>query len=388
MLLTLDPPVSGTVRWDGSSLVFSPARPLLPETTYTVELVELLREPSGRDLTGITTGWQFTTRAPELLFIAPDASGVDQLFVIDPEEGPPVQLTQEVFGVFDYQLSPDSMLVAYAALREDGGSDLWVVNVDSRERNQLLTCPGAICSGAAWAVADQRLVFEKRTLARPMEAPGPPRLWWLDIDTGETVPVFADSQISGYGAVWSPTGEWLSYVAPDTRGVQVLRVEDGQSLVVPTQMGGLPVWSPRGDSLIVADMQGSEVAGFAVHLLKASPDDGVLVDISGEGEAVEDSSPDWSPDGNWIAFTRKIAGAAMGKQIWLMRADGSQAGFLTNDTDIHHALPRWSPDGRTIAFQRYPLKEANASTSIWLLDVDSGISRELVVGGNRPVWRP
>jgi Tol biopolymer transport system component len=78
----------------------------------------------------------------------------------------------------------------------------------------------------------------------------------------------------------------------------------------------------------------------------------------------------------------------MGKQIWLMRADGSQAGFLTNDTDIHHALPRWSPDGRTIAFQRYPLKEANASTSIWLLDVDSGISRELVVGGNRPVWRP
>jgi Tol biopolymer transport system component len=321
------------------------------------------------------------------VFIAPDDSGVDQLFVIDPEEGPPVQLTQEVFGVFDYQLSPDSMSVAYAALREDGGSDLWVVDVDSRERNQLLACPGAICSGAAWAAADRRLVYEKRTLARPTEAPGAPRLWWLDIDTGQTAPVFADSQISGYGAVWSPTGEWLSYVAPDTQGVQVLRVEDGQSLVVPTQMGGLPVWNPRGDSLIVADMQGSE-AGFAVHLLKASPGDGVLVDISGEGEAVEDSSPDWSPDGNWIAFTRKIAGAAMGKQIWLMRADGSQASFLTNDTDIHHALPRWSPDGRTIAFQRYPLKEANASTSIWLLDVDSGISRELVAGGNRPAWRP
>jgi TolB protein len=385
-LLRFDPPVSGTVRWDRSTLIFSPHTPLLPETTYTVALARNFQSLQGQDL-ATTTSWKFTTRSPELLFVAPDDAGIDQLFVIDPDAGPPVQLTQETFGVFDYQLSPDSAMVAYAALREDGGSDLWVVHVDRRERTQLLACPGAMCSGAAWTETGQRLAYEKRTLASTTGAPGPPRLWWLEIDTGETAQMFADSQMLGYGVVWSPTGEWLSYVAPGIQGVQVFRLEDGQNLVVPSRMGGLPAWSPQGDSLIVADMQGSD-AGFAVHLLKATPDGGKLIDLSGEGQAVEDSSPDWSPDGNRIAFTRKVAGAAMGKQIWLMRADGGQARFLTNDTDIHHALPRWSPDGQTLAFQRFPLKKANASTSIWLLDVDSGDSRELAPGGNRPTWRP
>jgi Tol biopolymer transport system component len=309
------------------------------------------------------------------------------LFLIDPAGGQPRQLTRAEFGVFDYQVAPDGARIAYSAMREDGGSDLVSMALDGTAESSLLTCPEAVCSGPSWAADGRRLIYERRTLLVAGAAPGPPRLWWLDTASGETVQLFGDSQMLGYGATWSPAGDWLSYVAPSSQGVQVYNIDDGRSLIVPSRMGGLAAWSPAQDTFVVADIQRSD-QGFAIHLLKASPDGGELIDISGADEAVEDSSPAWSPTGEWIAFTRKVASAAMGKQLWLMRPDGSEQHFLTNDSDLHHANPRWSPDGATIAYQRFPLKEINAGTSIWLMDVERGESRELVPRGSRPTWVP
>jgi TolB protein len=122
--------------------------------------------------------------------------------------------------------------------------------------------------------------------------------------------------------------------------------------------------------------------------LSAAPEGGDLADLSGAGAAVEDNSPAWSPDGAWLAFTRKAAGASMGRQVWLMRADGREARALTNTPDIHHALPQWSPDGQRLVYQQFPLKMPNPVPSLWLLDVTSGERREVVASGSRPAWLP
>jgi TolB protein len=213
-------------------------------------------------------------------------------------------------------------------------------------------------------------------------------LWWLSVDTGETVIIFDDSQIIGYGAKWSPDGQWLSYVAPGSQGVQAYNVVDGRSFVIPSRMGSVAVWSPNSEALLVTDVQRSNDGGFAVHLLRARPESGELIDISGEGEAIEDTSPVWSPDGQWLALTRKTAGESMGKQVWLMRPDGSEARSLTDEPEAHHAFPAWSPDGRHLVYQRFPLKELNVQPAIWLMNIETGEARELIVPGNRPLWLP
>ncbi|HXV41890.1 MAG TPA: Ig-like domain-containing protein [Anaerolineae bacterium] len=384
--LSVSPPVSGTLRWEESAVAFVPAQALAPDTTYKVTLTADLKSQQGRPLQEPFT-WQFHTRRPRVLYVAPDTSQNDQLFVISPEGGPATQLTQEKFGVWDYALSPDGATVIYAALREDAGSDLWQIAADGTNRQQLLACPDAACSGATPSPDGNRLVYERRNMLVEGAAPGPPHLWWLDPATGETVPVFEDKQWLGYGARWSPDSNWLSYVAPSQQGVQVYNINDGRKFLIPSQMGGLAVWSPQGDALLVTDIQRQE-EGFAVHLLRADPTNGQLTDLSGQDANVEDSSPVWSPDGAWLALTRKVAGASMGKQIWLMRPDGSEARYLTNDTDINHGLPEWSPDSRYLLYQRYPLKELGTQPAVWLLDIQTERAQELVRPGNRPTWLP
>jgi len=93
-------------------------------------------------------------------------------------------------------------------------------------------------------------------------------------------------------------------------------------------------------------------------------------------------------DGSWIAFSRKPPRVSAGKQLGLMRPDGSEVHFLTDDVKVHHGAPAWPPDGRYLLFQRYPLTEPDAQPGIWLLEVETGIRREVVTPDSRPVWLP
>ena len=58
------------------------------------------------------------------------------------------------------------------------------------------------------------------------------------------------------------------------------------------------------------------------------------------------SNPQWSPDGQWIAFTSSRSGK---NNLWLIRADGGEAEQLT---DVKSSVGgySWSPDGKWIAF--------------------------------------
>lgn len=338
-----------------------------------------------------------------ILYLSAAAGGTPQLFRRTLGEDTPRQITgvgdPAAPEVIDYAVAPGGERILYATIDAAGGSTLRVVDVDGGEAAVLLDCPAAECSGIAWSPDGRRVVYERR----PWEdgAYGTPRLYWLDPARGDTLPLVEGNATPSYGARFSPDGQWLSYVSPADEGVVAYRLSDGQQRLFGSRAGSPAAWSPDSASLVYGDMvaQGHMTAPDTPAGAPIQESSNVFLyrkGVDGEEDrqrlspdaAVADSVPAFSPDGTWIAFGRTPANTAAGRQLWLMRADGSEARALTADPAVTYGPPGWSADGRSLLYQRYELNDPAAAPSVWRLDVASGEVTLLARDAWRPSWLP
>jgi TolB protein len=77
--------------------------------------------------------------------------------------------------------------------------------------------------------------------------------------------------------------------------------------------------------------------------------------------------PQWSPDGEWIAYYQRHGERA---GLMLVRADGSGFRILTDGPD-YDANPTWSPDGARLAFAR-GIGGMRGTWDVFVLDVATG----------------
>ena len=91
------------------------------------------------------------------------------------------------------------------------------------------------------------------------------------------------------------------------------------------------------------------------------------------------SDPDWSPDGQFIAFVCNE------KDVCLIRPDGRDFKQLTRDQGLNRD-PAFSPDGRLIAFS----SDRGGRTELWVMRPDGSGQRRLLPGlpfsQSLPVW--
>ena len=92
-----------------------------------------------------------------------------------------------------------------------------------------------------------------------------------------------------------------------------------------------------------------------------------------------DWSPQFSPDGNRMAFSSDRSGSF---EIWVSRADGSLPVQLTSLGGGVVESPRWSPDGKRIAFAALVERSAANFTPkinrhVYVVESDGGIPRRL-----------
>ncbi|HXF44449.1 MAG TPA: hypothetical protein VNK70_03240 [Candidatus Paceibacterota bacterium] len=158
-----------------------------------------------------------------------------------------------------------------------------------------------------------------------------------------------------YQAV-SPDGQWIVFqyrdelpdftvieggiAIADTNGAnmrRIIRVEQGTGTIGCFPHN--PNWSPDGQWIAFADCNG--------QIWRMSPDGGNLVQLTRND--LRNASPVWSPDGRRIAFVATPSPGVIAAQIYVMNADGSNAVRVTNDP-IGAIDPTWSPDGRRIAY--------------------------------------
>ncbi|HKC12129.1 MAG TPA: protein kinase [Vicinamibacteria bacterium] len=177
------------------------------------------------------------------------------------------------------------------------------------------------------------------------------------------------------GLAWARDGNSLIYsTSGSLRRVWIV----GDRLPESIELAGPPAFTPviaaSLDRLAFSHGRSSK----AIYRFEVGRPPEALLESS-----LQDTLPDFSPDGRRIAFESRRSGE---NEIWLAAADGSNPMQLTHGPGIAQGTPRWSPDGQRIAFDSQAEDE---KWDIWTIDADGGSPRRMTLdpgNNNMPSW--
>jgi len=331
----------------------------------------------------------FDIKHARLLYLAPEnGQGRDQIFEMPLSGGDPVQWTREPYGVTGYTLSPDSMTILYTTFNVDGGSSIWAMKTDGTERRLVLNCPQAECDAPKWYPDSRKVLYERLDDTTDPSALPNFSLWWLDVQTGESMPIFNDQTFPSSAAAFSPDGQWLSYFSFANNAVELYHLQDGKNLSLPnnSQPAAPGTWSPSGDSILYWG-PATSIPNPTLHIKRYILDSGQTIDLGGAFDQA-DYSAAWSPNGGWVAIDRAVStpdNSFNGDKVWLVRPDGTDAHILLGDDQKSYSDLSWSPDGKLMLYARYDYQDLG-KFDIGLVDIQSGKQTILVPDGSYPMF--
>jgi len=178
---------------------------------------------------------------------------------------------------------------------------------------------------------------------------------------------------------WSPGGDWIAYHCSQNGETRICAVSpDGQPVGEPIS-GTTLVWSPdspEGEARLafICFQEGHS------DICTAHPDGSDLINVT--SSPVDEHTPAWSPDGNWLAFVSNRGNDIDIYKICLNCPRDSLAVRLTDE--VRYAMwPAWSPNGSQLAYADEP------GGTLLLVNADrSGVTYLASGVFSPPIWRP
>jgi Tol biopolymer transport system component len=179
--------------------------------------------------------------------------------------------------------------------------------------------------------------------------------------------------------------------------LRVVEVDTNEIISIPNELGEGVVWHPQLPTFLFTDMHFYQGEAFVTHIYRADlPGEAEwqqrgdfleeqVISLSGEG-AYSDIAPSWSPDGQSLAFGRKLPRTPTGRQIWVMDGDGRNPRRVTDNATLQFSRPLWSPAGNHLLVQRFDIEAPSTPPGVWLVDVESGALTEVVTPGFQATW--
>lgn len=383
---SIQPKVEGTFSWEGTTLWLVPDGSLGPGQTYRLAIATGAEAENGRQLrTPIT--WQATIREPDLVYLVLDTTGGD-LWRLEVASGAAHPLTDTGASVVDFAPSPTGDRIAYAQNNPVGGSDLWLVDRDGSNPLMLLNCQHDRCSQPTWNIDDEWIAYSRESFDTQAARLLPARVLTVNTASRETAPFYRQTEAFGHSPSFSPDGKRLAIYDSAQNAIRIIELETSQESAIATTIPGVGDWSPDGEELIYIDLVPGllepNVAMYIVNFTSQAVRDALGDFIPN----MDYDPPQWSPDGEWIAYGVRPVGTAISKGVWVMNLATKEAFPLTDDPSATFTAYRWDPRGERLVFQRFPISSPSSHASIWLWERSTGQIQRLVENGARPEWLP
>jgi len=246
-----------------------------------------------------------------------------------------------------------------------GAGEIYVADFDGVGA-QPVTSDATIVAKPAWVPG--RLALYYTSYAR-----GNPDIFYHSLTSGQRRVIAGYSGLNTSAAV-SPDGSKVAMILSKSGSPNIWVCNaDGSDLKRLTTgvEDSSPCWSPNGDWICFAAKINSRRV-----LAKVPAGGGAVQRISTSGVA-NPTEPDWSPDGKWIAFTCQMGDFS----ICVVPADGSLSPVVL----VPGQNPSWSANSRTLVYNH----GGNGRQTLSVLDVFTKQSKDCrrAMGSNsQPAW--